>query len=481
MTDPQTPLNLPDLPEALREGMEPEVQAYVQALEALVRSLQQQVEALSARLNQHSQNSSRPPSADPPNAPPRPARRKSKRKRGGQPGHKGHHRALLEEWQVDEIIEHWPVACLDCQTVLPTGEAAAPPQRQQVWELPPVQAQVTEHRYHSVQCPTCQQAVRAPRPADVPPGAFGPRLTSLVALLNGRYRLSKREVAAFLADACGVRMSAASVVRSCAHLTQALALPYADLQHATAGSPTANVDETGWKEATERRWLWVAVAPQHTHFHLAATRAGAELDTLLGAAFGGIVTSDRYRAYLRLAPAQRQLCWAHLARDLTAFSERPGASGTWGQQALGLLAELFDHWHCFREGDIDRASLQARMAPLQQRWHDLLEHGLSLPQWSKVPGFCRDLLACEVALWTFLSVPDVEPTNNAAERALRPAVLWRKGSFGSDSSEGLRFVERVLSVAATCRQQGRHLLTFLTDALTASWAGRPPPQLLPAP
>ena len=471
---------IPELPPALREQLPLEAQAYIAALEGQLVRLLGRVEALEAHARQHSQNSSRPPSADPPDAPPRRARAKSKRKRGGQPGHKGHHRVLLDECQVNEIVEHWPLACPDCQTLLPAGVATTGPQRQQVWDLPPMQATVTEHRYHSVQCPSCQQAVRAPRPADVPPGAFGPRLTSVVGLLNGRYRLSKREVAAFLADACGVRMSAASVVRSCEHLTQALALPYTELQHATAGSLTANVDETGWKEASQRRWLWVAVAPQHTHFRLAATRAGTELDSLLGAAFGGIVTSDRYRAYLRLPPEKRQLCWAHLARDLTAFSERTGASGAWGKQALAGVAELFDHWQRFREGIFDRATLQTRMAPLQQRWHELLQRGLSLPRWSKIPGFCRDLLAREVALWTFLSVPHVEPTNNAAERALRPAVLWRKGAFGSDSPHGLRFVERFLSVAATCRQQGRHLLTFLTDALTASWAGRPPPQLLPA-
>lgn len=477
------------LPAAVREGLAPDVQAYlvgleeqVAALQAQVAGLQTQLEILQARLGQTSQNSSRPPSADPPDAPPRPQAPASGRKRGAQPGHPGHQRSLLEVSEVDAVEVHWPSTCPHCATPLPqvaTPETA--PLRQQVWEVPPIEPYVVEHQYPSVCCPQCQQTVRAARPVMVPPGAFGPHLSSVVGLLNGRYRLSKREVANLLDEAFGVTISVGAVVRATEHLSAALAAPYEQVQRAIGESAVTNVDETGWKQAGQRRWLWVAVSAVATLFLLASSRAGQHLDTLLGAAYGGIVGSDRFRAYLRLPLAQRQLCWAHLKRDLVAFSQASGAAGAWGTRALEVVAQLFALWHRFRHGDIDRATLQAQMEAPRTTFATLLSEGRDLPAWTNIPGFCRDLQALEPALWTFLFVEGVEPTNNAAERALRPAVLWRKGSFGSFSDGGLRFVERILTVTATCKQQQRPLLPFLTEALQAHWALQPAPSLLPAP
>ena len=98
---------------------------------------------------------------------------------------------------------------------------------------------------------------------------------------------------------------------------------------------------------------------------------------------------------------------------------------------------------------------------------------------ARTAGVCRELLAVEPALYTFAAVEGVEPTNNAAERALRHAVCWRKTSYGTDSAGGSRFVERVLTVVATCRQQGRDVLAFLTDAIQAARTGTAPPSLIP--
>jgi transposase len=389
---------------------------------------------------------------------------------------------LLDESELSAIEVHWPTTCPTCHADLPAevpeeGEVL----RQQVWELPPLEPEVIEHRYPAVRCPACQTTVRAERPADVPPGSFGPRLTSLVGLLNGRYRLSKREVADLLDSVLGVEMSVGMVVRATEQLSAALEAPYDEVRAALASAEQANVDETGWKQAGARRWLWVAVSTVATLFYLACSRAGQELERLLGASFGGIVGSDRYRAYLRLPLAQRQLCWAHLKRDLVACSQASGASGEWGKRALEVVAELFRLWHQFKQQAIDRPTLQAEMQPYRETFAALLVGGLTLPVWSKAHAFCSDVRALEPALWTFLFIEDVEPTNNAAERALRPAVLWRKGCFGSQSASGLRFAERILTVNATCKQQHRPLLPFLTDSLAAYWAGHPAPALLSTP
>lgn len=472
---------LPVLPPELRAQLPAEVQAYLMALEAQVAWLSVELEKLKAQVNQNSQNSSRPPSSDGPAAPPRPQAPPRGRKRGAQLGHPGHHRAWLPEEEVNAIVTHWPQCCPGCQGPLPEVAAQGQaPQRQQVWELPPLVPEVVEHRYPAVCCPHCQQLVRAERPPEGPPGAFGPRLTSLMGLLTGRYRLSRREVVSLIDEAYGVAVSVGSVNEATQQLSAALAGPYTEVAEVVAQSAHANVDETSWKEAGAKRWVWVAVTDRVTLFFAAVSRAGRELDTLLGASYGGYVTSDRHKAYLRLEMSRRQLCWAHLKRDVLAYSQYSGTTGAWGKRALEVVAQLFALWHRFRAGELDRATLQALAAPLQADFLALLAEGDTLPHY-KARGFCADLRTYESALWTFLAVEGIEPTNNAAERAVRPAVLWRKGSFGSQSDAGLRFVERILTVTASCRQQHRPLLPFLTHALHASWAALPPPSLLPPP
>ncbi len=446
-----------------------------------VQMLQARVTDLEAQLTQHSGNSSRPPSHDPPSAPPRPPRAKTGRKRGAQPGHPGQHRELLPPEQIDELVVHRPTACPHCQTALPpTLPATGPVLRQQVWDVPPLQPHVTEHQFPTVTCPHCQAAVRAPRPSDVPPGAFGPQIVTLVALLHGRYRLSDREIVALLEDLFGLPVSLGSVPALCQTVSAALASVYGQVQTTLATQLVANVDETSWKEAGARRWLWVAVTAGCTLFRVAHHRSAAALQALVGADFAGIIGSDRYCAYNSLAVERRQLCWAHLKRNWQGFYERDGPVGEWGETALALIDRLFAVWYRFRAGALERSGLQQQMAPIHSDLRTLVEQGRDLP-WEKARAFCRDLLLWWPALWTFVDVAGVEPTNNAAERALRPAVLWRKGCFGAQSTHGNTFVARILTVTATCRQQEHHILTFVADAVRAHWARLPAPTLVTTP
>ena len=451
------------------------------AVRQLINSLLTQVADLTARLGQHSGNSSRPPSSDPPAAPKRPTRPPRGRRRGGQPGHPGHHRTLVPPEQLTAVCEHRPATCPHCQSALPSDlPAVGLPRVQQVWEVPPIQPQITEHRFPTLTCPHCQQAVNAPPPPEVPPGAFGPHLAALVALLHGRYRLSVRETGALLADLFGLPVGLGSIPALCQQTSAALTAPYQEVATHVAAQPVANVDETGWKQAGQRRWLWVAVTALVTLFRVAPQRNTAALRALLGAGFAGVIGSDRYKAYEPWPLERRQLCWAHLKRDVTAFAERDGPLGVWGQAGLDHIQDLFAAWHAFRQGTTDRAGLQEAAAPVQAAWRAWLQRGLTL----EVPAaqqFSQALLARDAALWTFLYVAGVEPTNNAAERALRPAVLWRKGCFGADSPAGNEFVERILTVSATCRQQGRHLWPFLAEAVQAYWAGQPAPRLVSTP
>lgn len=460
------------------EGQITLLQSQVTTLQAGMAKLQVQLSDAQARVQRHSGNSSRSPSSDPPSAPARPKRPRTGRKRGGQKGHPGHLRLQVAEADLTAIVEHRPVQCPVCASALAADlPSEGDPQRLQVWEIPPIRPEVTEHQAVAVRCPHCQELVKA---SDLPSQVFGPRLTAIGSVLHGRYRLSMRETAGLFADLLGVPIGVGSVPRLCVEVSSALSTPYAAVREQVEQQAHANVDETGWKQAGDKRWLWVAVTALCTLFVVATNRSAAVLASLLGETFVGVVTSDRYRAYLTLPLERRQICWAHVKRNLLSFAERAGPIGDWGKEEVALVVKLFAAWHRFKQGELDRTGLQEEIVPLREQMQTLLAQGAKLPSWS-VQAFCNDVSKLEPALWTFVRVEGVEPTNNAAERALRPAVLWRKGCFGADSTAGNTFVAKVLTVAATCHQQQKHLLSYLTNAVVAYRAGQPAPPLLPTP
>jgi len=317
-------------------------------------------------------------------------------------------------------------------------------------------------------------------PEVAPPGAFGPRLTALMGLLHGRYRLSTREAVAFLAEVCGVEVSLGSITTSCGRLSAALAPVDAAIQATVQMQPHLWVDETSWREQSHRSWLWVAVSPAATLFRIDASRSQAALQRLIGEWYRGIVHSDRGSAYHTLADRQRQLCWGHLLRNMQGLVDHQHSESIWAQRMMMQGQQLFVAWRAYRSGVFDQIALQQALLPLRLALHELLTIGVRRP-WSKLQAFCRDLLTHWDALWTFSRVEGLEPTNNTAERALRPAVVWRKSCYGTQSAAGSRFVERMLSVRATCAQQGRNLFAFLTDVVCATWAGQPAPAIFCTP
>ena len=463
----------------------PTVQAAFAALVAVTATYQQQIadllkrqSELEARLNQHSQNSSKPPSSDPPSAPPRPAKTPRGRVRGAQPGHERHERSIPPPDEINEQHNYYPSSCPSCHDDLTCNHHdVCLPQTQYVWELPVVVPIITAHHYRTVCCRGCSELVTAPRPADVPEGAFGPRVAATVGLFHGRYRISHREVVDLLQTLYNLPISLGSVVNLQGEVSVALASAFDEVQQAVAAAPGINVDETGWKQAGKSVWLWTVVSALATLFCVKATRSAKMLRTIIGEAYSGIVTSDRGRWYMWLDDRRHQLCWAHLIRNLRALAERHCGLGEWAGDVLELSGMVFRLWHLFREGTLTRAELQVVLEPIQAILHALVETGSRRSDAGT--GLCMELLHHWEALWTFAREEGLEPTNNAAEQALRPAVLWRKGCFGAQSDAGNRFVERILTVSATCRQQQRHLLTFLTASVEASWQGRPAPSLFP--
>src|SRR5438067_1926051 len=247
------------------------------AAQPLIVAQRERIRELEARLGQDSSNSSRPPSSDPPQAPLRPKAPPSGRKRGGQPGHRGAFRGLLPVEQVDEIVAVVPERCRHCEQPFP--EAPGRPRgrvwRHQVVELLPLAVRVTEYQMGVRRCPACGKCTRADLPPGVPRRPFGPRLTAVVALLSGRYRLSRREVRQLLQNLWQVRVSLGAVVRQEQAQSAALAPVVETARAAVQQAAVVNMDETGWRQEKQRAWLWTVVTAELTMFRIDRCRSGA--------------------------------------------------------------------------------------------------------------------------------------------------------------------------------------------------------------
>lgn len=458
-----------------RDELIAELRAIAAAQAREIEALRAEVAELKEKLRQFSQNSSKPPSSDGPAAPKRPPKKPTGRKPGGQPGHEGHQRALVPPEQVDRRVPCKPACCRGCSARL-AGEDPNP-RLHQVFELPQVKATVTQYELHSLACSRCGEHTTAELPAGVPTGAFGPSVTAMIALLLGVYRLGKRPVQQLLEDLFGLHMSLGAVIGCQELASAALAPAHAEAHAHVVAQPVKHADETGWREARRRAWLWIAVTSAVTVFLVRARRNGKVARELLGAAYG-VLVSDRHGAYGWWPDALRQFCWAHLARDFVKIKERGGASEALGEAILAEKDRMFGWWHKVRDGTLGRPRFQRKMKGLQDRVFAHLTEGLAIAH-PKTAKTCKRLLAHFDAMWTFVYREGVEPTNNAAELRIRHPVLWRKMSHGTHSPEGSRFVERVLTVHASLRQQSRNVLAFITDACVARLTQSDPPSLLP--
>ncbi|UCC50569.1 MAG: IS66 family transposase [Anaerolineaceae bacterium] len=449
----------------------------VQQLQEQVTLLQAEVEQLRERVDQTSRNSSKPPSSDPPEARKYPPRKPSGLRRGGQQGHVGKGRKLKASSEVDRIEVSKPTQCYGCGTLL-LGQDPQP-QRHQVSELPPIEPEVVEYQLHTLTCPACGAANRGEWPAAMPSGSFGPRTQATIAYLSGRMGISRRDSKEMLSTLFHLDISLGSIPAQERRVSHALNEPVTEAGDFVRRQPSANVDETSWYERSDKCWMWVAGTPLITLFQIMDSRSQACCRQLLGEDFSGVVGSDRYSAYNWLASKQRQLCWSHLKRDFQAFEDRKGESAVIGKLLSAQVKKFFGLWHQVREGMLSRPDFQQAMQPIRHDVHNLLQIGTFLKT-SKTRNTCRNILKVEVALWTFVDREGIEPTNNAAERALRRSVIWRRRSFGSQSEAGSRFVERMQTAVITLRQQKRDVLGFLTQACQAAISGTDPPSLLPA-
>lgn len=439
-----------------------------------IDALNQRIAALEERLRTNSRNCSAPPSSDPH----RPSSKKPStgKKRGAQPGHPGKARTLLPPDQVTHAHDCRPGACPACGgAVKITGLCA----RHQVVDLPPMMPVVTEYRLFAGRCRACGHVCEAGLPPGVSCRATGPRLLAAIGALTGAYRLSKRQVQGLLSDLFGIELSVGAVSQGEVEIGAALDGIVREAHAHVQQAGVAHADETGHKEGGRRHWMWLVVAGTIAVFLAATARSAQAARTALGERFAGILVSDRYSAYAWIDAQHRQLCWAHLLRDFTKMAERSGEPGRIGDELLFCAQRMFRFWHRVRDGTLSHDMFVCHMLFLRHRIETLLQQGAD-GRHAQTARTCRNILRWRAALWTFIDTLGVEPTNNLAERTLRGFVIWRKTSFGTQSARGSRYLERIMTVAASCSLQGCNVLDFLTQAIQAHWGHGKAPSLIPA-
>lgn len=442
----------------------------------------------------NSTNSSKPPSSDglAGRERPRGCRQKSRRKPGGQKGHPGHWRPLLPPERVNERRDLFPTHCQHCQRELPSDPAVrlsqGEPRRHQVTELPRIEAHVTEYRVHSLLCADCEELT----PAVLPPGVqgnFGPQLTALMAYMTVMCRIPRRLMKNFLEEVLGIPLSLGSTQNAWEEASAAVAEPYRELEQALPQQPVLNADETSSRTNGDKRWLWVFVAQSFMLYTIETTRGTEVLLRLLGEGFAGILGNDRYSSYLKYIKTNRkvlmQFCWAHFKRNVLGAQEtaRSRRARQFCTEALALQRRLFRLWYRFRGGvpvrgsPLTRSQLMEKSIPLEKKFFALGQRYLDCDD-PDVRNLAWALFEHNEKFFTFLEHEGVEPTNNAAERALRPAVQWRKITFGNRSAEGEIAVSRLLTVRGTCQMHKRNTLAYLTEAIHCYRTQQPVPSLL---
>jgi hypothetical protein len=297
-----------------------------------------------------------------------------------------------------------------------------------------------------------------------------------------------------MSDFFGVKMSLGTVNRLRNEASVALSLAVEQAKTYIQSAPMVNADETGFSQGNtdgknprgKKAWLWVAVTPLIIYFQVTLSRCTSSAMDLLGENFAGILGSDRYGSYNWVDVKRRQLCWAHLKREFQKIAERSGASRQVGRNLMAQEKKLFRLWRRVRDGTVSRKEFQLLVSPIRSRVQEILTEtaGFEIGSrektpWAKTVRTCRQLLKVETALWLFVEVSDLEPTNNSAERAIRPAVLWKKTSFGSQSENGSIFVARMLTVVSSLRLQNRSVLEFIRETITVHRQGIFKPSLIP--
>lgn len=437
---------------------------------ATIRALEERLAKLEARLSQDSSNSSKPPSTDSPFKRP-PPKSPTGRRPGGQVGHPGHHRELATPTHhVSVNATH----CAHCGVALPPDSEIGDSWVHQVSDVV-FQPKVTQFDMKNHRCTACRKVTHAELPAGTT-GAFGADLEAIIATLTVRFHVSRLDVVELCRTLFGITISVGSVQATCERMSASVASTVQTIADHFASAAVAHADETGWYVRGKLVWMWAALTEQAEYFRVDERRNTEAMDKLLGD-FVGLLHSDRWKPYEAFSPHHRQLCHAHLRRDIQALIDGESAGVTIGERLMVLSNTMFSDWHAFCEDRIGYDEFAQRMTPTKAAWKTLAEAAVQTTT-GKARALGRSMLKLWPALWNFVDLDGVVPTNNEQEQALRLPVRIRKNSYGSTSETGALFVTRILSILGTARRQGVLFLDWLKRARHAYRHHLDPPLLL---
>jgi transposase len=439
----------------------------------IIIELKKENDSLREQLNNNSNNSSLPPSRDIKKK--KKITPKSGRKRGAQPGHKAWQRKIISPEEVDVIVDCKPAEICECGGVIKLKDKI---QKHQVYEIPLPKYEVTEYRIYKGCCETCHATHDGKLPKGTSWKGFGVRTQAMISLLTSKYRLSKRLAQCWFKDVYQMPICLGSVSNVEQTVSQSLKAIHEEVFTAVQAEKIIHVDETGHKECNRSGWAWIASAPQYTYFMLNKSRGKKIAKEIIGEHHGRMVVTDRYSSYNYLPSENHQICWAHLKRDFQKIAERPDKPGRIGNKLLKCYRLLFGFWKtAYKEGIELSKRQKKRLRRFKNNMLRWLVIGAECGH-DKTARTCENILGYQHSLWHFFDNHDISPTNNHAERQLRPLVISKKLTFGTQSNRGSRFIERIFTVITSCRQQGRDVLTFVTQAVQDNWAGKNAPSLV---
>ena len=365
----------------------------------------------------------------------------------------------------DRRVVHAPSHCPHCAAVLRRGRVVG---RRQIIDLPVVPAEVVEHVVLERRCPACGARCRGAMPdLSAQAGAHRRvswRVAALVAVLRTKLRLPVAQLQWLLAQLWGLRLSVGTLCGLLAEAARAARPAYEGLLAAARASPVIHLDETGWREDGRNGWVWTLTTPTVRLFRFSTSRAGAVARALLGAEAEGVIVSDFYTAYDQL-DGRHQRCWAHLLRDIHELTvQHPDEAGlhAWAQGMHATFTQAVA-WAAAAgacpPAERERARLGFEAA--------VLALGRAEPTGVPHAALCQRVERYHPELFTFVAEPAVPPTNNAAERALRPLVVSRKISGGTRSPQGSRTRMALQSVVATWELRGLDPLAEMLALLRA--------------
>jgi len=404
------------------------------------------------------------------------------RRRHKRPGRKEGHPAALRPLP-DHIDEHQDVplprgrqgheCCPCCEACLLDLED----REHLVEDLIPARVLVTCYHTRSGFCPSCNKRVesRAPQQppaANIPHGQLGLNALATGIALRIDQRLPFRQVSQVFANLPKLSVCAGAIARQVQRIGDWFDGDYEKLNVALRCAEHVYSDETGWRTNGKNGYLWALTSPTHTLYHVDKSRAGEVIRKLLGKAFGGTLVSDFYGAYSKM-DCKKQKCLVHLLRELHESAEKcPAfAAGTFFKRSKRLIKQILllkKQWETLGEKYLPQVAL------LEKRLEELAAADYGEANAKRIGKRLRRHLK---ELTAFLHEKELDGTNNAAERAIRPAVVVRKISGGSRSKNGAEAWAIVASVVRTARQQGKNVVDTIKSLLMAAWAEDKPPTM----